>query len=412
MLTPLLVLMACTCRPTVDTPDSESGWKPGDTEADSDADTDTDTDPGPLSLNTDFDSGSIGTWRVEDDSIVATLATTTLVNTGDEYSYWMHVELSGARDRTVEFALEGIRHNPFYGDRPDENQVVTSCDGEQWERITDHSYDERDGGTYRFTHTYACDRPRIATFFPYPWEELDRWTRVKGKHPHAGLSILGQSEQGRDLYELKITNPDLADTNKRTVFVLGRQHAAETAGSHQLTGMVDFLLSGDPDAQPLLDWVVWRVVPMLNPDGIHLGYSRGTSLLRDPNADWANDASVEVVTVRERVLELADEPGLDMVLDWHNQVNDERWHDFVYAPSGNTFFPVLSDWTAYDEQVASGASSCTAADCSFRGWSMSQVLYDPMFVLEPSPHQAHWTIERLHAQGELTARAIGAYFGL
>jgi hypothetical protein len=412
MRTLLLTLMACTCRPTVENPDSESGWRPGDTERDTAPDTDIDTGAGPLGLSAAFDSGSIGAWTIEGDSITATLATHELVNTGVEYAYWLHVELSGAEDRTVDFALEGIRHAAFFGDHPDESQLVTSCDGERWERITEHSYDEREGGTYRFTHRFDCDRPRVATFFPSSWEDLDRWTRIKGKHPHASLSILGQSAQGRDLYELKITNPELPDAGKRTVFVLGRQHAAETAGSHQLTGMVDFLLSGEPEAQPLLDRAVWRVVPMLNPDGVYLGLNRGTSQLRDPNADWANDSSIEVVTVRDRVRSLAEETGLDMVLDWHNQVNDERWHDFVYAPTGNRFFPVLSEWTAFDEQEASGASECTAADCSFRGWSMSQVLFDPMFVLEPSPHQAHWTLDRLRAQGALTARAIGDYFEL
>jgi len=410
-LVPLALILAACHPKAVVPPDSEPQADTDvDSDADADSDADTDTQPSALTVSTDFDSGSLGPWTVDGDTVTASLATVTIVNTGDVYAYWMQVELAGALARTVVFEIQGVDGNPFFGEHPEENQVVYSCDGSSWARITDHSYSPLASGTHRFAWTFDCDTPRIATFFPYPWEPLDHWTRTTGKDPRASLTVLGQSTQGRDILELRITNPAVPDRDKPTVFILGRQHAGETAGSHQLTGLVDFLLSGEPEAQPLLDGLVWRVVPMLNPDGVYLGHSRATSLLRDPNADWANDSSVEVAIVRAHLLALAADPGLDMVLDWHNQVNDERWYDFVYAPSDSSFFPVLAQWTSFDQQVASGASSCTPADCSFRGWSMTHVLEDPMFVLEPSPHQAHWTIEELQEQGELTARAIGAWF--
>jgi hypothetical protein len=405
-----LALILVACHPAAVAPDDSTPEPDADTDADADSDTDADTAPPPLTLRTDFDSGSLGPWSIDGDTVTASLTTNTMINTGDVYAYWMHLELGGALDRTVVVEIEGVDGNPFFGDHPEENQVVWSCDGSTWARVEDHGYSPLAGGTHRFTHRYPCDTPRIATFFPYPWEALDRWTRVAGKNPSASLTILGQSPQGRDIYELRITDSAQPDAGKPTVFILGRQHAGETAGSYQLTGLVDHLLSGEPEAQPLLDGLIWRVVPMLNPDGVYLGHSRATSLLRDPNADWANDSSVEVSLVRAHIEALAPRP--DMVLDWHNQVNDTRWHDFVYSPSGNDFFPVLSQWTSFDEQVASGPSSCTASDCSFRGWAMTRVLQDPMFVLEPSPHQVHWTVESLREQGRLVGQAIGAYFGV
>jgi hypothetical protein len=416
----LLALLALACHPTVVAPDDSEPEGDADSDADSDsdsdadadadADADTDTQPPALTVRTDFDSGSLGPWTIQGDTVTASLNTVTMVNTDDIYAYWMHFEIGGAQGRSVAVEIEGVDGNPFFGEHPEENQVVYSCDGSTWARITDHSTSPLAGGTHRFEQAFDCDSPRVATFFPYPWEQLDRWTRTTGKDPRASLSILGQSAQGRDIHELTITNPAVPDAGKPTVFILGRQHAGETAGSHQLTGLVDFLLSGEPEAQPLLDGLVWRVVPMLNPDGVYLGHSRATSLLRDPNADWGNDGSVEVSIARAHLLALAADPGLDMVLDWHNQVNDTRWYDFVYSPSGNDFFPVLSQFTSFDDQVASGASSCTAADCSFRGWAMTHVLQDPMFVLEPSPHQVHWTAESLREQGRLVALAVGAYF--
>lgn len=39
-------------------------------------------------------------------------------------------------------------------------------------------------------------------------------------------------------------------------------------------GVIDFLVSGHPVAQVLRDHVVFKVVPMLNPDGVYLGNYR------------------------------------------------------------------------------------------------------------------------------------------
>ncbi len=400
------------CHPTaVVSPDSGSDADSdvdadtdGDTDADSDADVDT------LSLDADFDSGSIGAYSINGDTLRMAVDQVTMVNTGAVYAYWTHFELSGVGDREITVEVHGVHDNPFFGELHQDVQMVYSCDGETWERLTDHVYGPEDGGLYSVTQTFGCDPVYVASFFPFSYGSMQAWIDGVGESEWAELSMLGSSEQGRDVPMLTITNTAVPEEAKRSVFILGRQHAAETAGSYQLTGLVDFLISGQVDAQPLLDDLVWRIVPMVNPDGVFLGHSRSTSLYRDPNADWANGESVEVTLVRSTLESLAAGPGVDMVLDWHNQMNQVRWYDFVYSPSGNSFFPVLSSWTDFDEETASGASSCTSADCSSRGWTMTHVLFDPVFVLEPCPHSNHWTVDGLREQGELTAQAIGAWF--
>ena len=410
----LFLAWLTACHPAAVVP-SDSG-PDADTDADADSDTDTDADTDAdadtdtLVLDAAFDSGSVGTWTIEGDTVRLTPNTITPVNQDRVYAYWVHFRLEGVGAREITLEITGVEGNSFFGEQDHDVQMVWSCDAESWLRLEEHAYRPDDGGTYVVTQAFSCDPVTVATFFPFSVATMEAWLDQVVEHADVSLSTLGSSEQGRDIRMLAVTNGALPDEGKRSVFVVGRQHAAETAGSHQLAGLVDFLLSGDEDAQPLLDGFVWRIVPMVNPDGVYLGHSRTTSELRDPNADWANGESVEVVTVRTLLEDLAAGPGVDMVLDWHNQMNNVHWEDFVYSPSGNTFFPVLSQWTDFDNQEAYGASSCTATDCSFRGWVMSHVLYDPMFVLEPCPHLAHRTIEELREQGELTARAIGAWF--
>ncbi len=379
-----------------------------DTDTDTDSDSDSDTDV--LNLDADFDSGSVGSHTIEGGTVRLTPRSVTMANTGRIYAYWVHFRLSGVGDRAITLEVQQVEGNSFFGEQDHEVQLVYSCGGELWERMEEHSYLPHNGGTYVATHAFGCDPVTVATFFPFAYETMETWRDQVGEHPAVGQSTIGTSEQGRDIRMLTITNPELPTAGKHGVFILSRQHAAETAGSYQLTGLVDFLVSGQADAQPLLDELIWYVVPMVNPDGVYLGHSRSTSELRDPNRDWGNDESVEVMVVRSALEDLSASSGVDMVLDWHNQMNDVLWHDFVYSPSGNSFFPVLSYWTSFDNEQASGSSSCTAESCSSRSWAMEHVLYDPVFVLEPCPHDHRLTVEGLREQGQLTAMAVGEWF--
>ena len=102
---------------------------------------------------------------------------------------------------------------------------------------------------------------------------------------------------------------------------------------------------------------------------------------------------------------------IDFFIDWHTQMNDDRWHNFVYSATGNPFFSILSDWTDFDTQSASGASSCTSDSCTARGYIMNNVLYDLFFTFEPTPHLVTWTPDTLSEQGVLVGYAVNEYFG-
>jgi hypothetical protein len=398
-----LAILPLACHPDPIFPDDSEPPLPDDSLPD-------DTGRPPLTLSADFDSGSVGSALTEGDRVRLTLDAVTMVNTLATYAYWTHFSLTGAAGRTLTLDIEGVSGDTFFGRHAEDSRLVFSCDGVIWDRLPAPTWRDENGGTYSVMWPPPCDTPRIATFFPFNYAEMLAWTDEMARHPEATLELAGTSAQGREIRLLTLTDPGTPAADKRHVFLLGRQHSAETAGTWELAGLVEFLLSGDDQAQALLQGFVWHIVPMLNPDGVFLGYSRATSELRDPNADWGNEASVEVVQVRALLEDLQRGPGLDMVLDWHNQVNESRGHDFVYSPTGNTFFDVLSLWTSFDDQAASGASSCTFADCSFRGWAMTNVLFDPMFVLEPCPHLSSWTLDALRAQGASTAGAIGAWF--
>ena len=61
---------------------------------------------------------------------------------------------------------------------------------------------------------------------------------------------------------------------KPVVFLSARVHPGEVQSSHVLNGIVDFLMSQSPQASILLDEFTFKIIPLLNPDGVARGYYR------------------------------------------------------------------------------------------------------------------------------------------
>uniref|UniRef100_A0A8D2PKX5 ATP/GTP binding protein like 2 n=1 Tax=Zosterops lateralis melanops TaxID=1220523 RepID=A0A8D2PKX5_ZOSLA len=87
---------------------------------------------------------------------------------------------------------------------------------------------------------------------------------------------------GNAVYLLTITSPG-GTAGKRVVVASARAHPGESGGSWAMRGFLDFLLSAHADARLLRRLFVFKVVPMLNPDGVVVGNSRCSLAGRDPN---------------------------------------------------------------------------------------------------------------------------------
>ncbi|KAL8577865.1 hypothetical protein ACOMHN_018670 [Nucella lapillus] len=119
---------------------------------------------------------------------------------------------------------------------------------------------------YHYPYTYTTLRAHL-----YQWEGQVDQSQVFFRHqelcetlagnPVPLLTITAQprGSQRQDVEEL---------WSRPYIFLSGRVHPGESNSSWVMKGTVDFLMSNKPTAQQLRERYIFKVVPMLNPDGV------------------------------------------------------------------------------------------------------------------------------------------------
>ena len=61
---------------------------------------------------------------------------------------------------------------------------------------------------------------------------------------------------------------------KKFIFLTARTHPGETYGSWMMHCFIKFLISSDPIATELRNHFIFKIIPMINPDGVIIGNYR------------------------------------------------------------------------------------------------------------------------------------------
>ncbi|ETE63023.1 Cytosolic carboxypeptidase 1, partial [Ophiophagus hannah] len=76
--------------------------------------------------------------------------------------------------------------------------------------------------------------------------------------------------------------------NRPYIFLSARVHPGETNSSWVMKGTLEYLMSNTPGAQNLRESYIFKIVPMLNPDGVINGNHRCSLSGEDLNRQWQN----------------------------------------------------------------------------------------------------------------------------
>jgi murein tripeptide amidase MpaA len=73
---------------------------------------------------------------------------------------------------------------------------------------------------------------------------------------------------------------------KKCIVITSRVHPGETQSSFLVEGLISYLLSDEEEAREIREKFVFKIIPMLNPDGVYLGNSRSSLMGVDLNRRW------------------------------------------------------------------------------------------------------------------------------
>lgn len=101
----------------------------------------------------------------------------------------------------------------------------------------------------------------------------------------------------------------------RVIVLLARSHPGESVTSFVCQGFLEFLLSSHPIAIILRENFVFKVVPMMNPDGVFLGNNRCNLIGQDLNRAWniATEFSHPTIVATKSMLKELDSSEVNML---------------------------------------------------------------------------------------------------
>ncbi|KAK0395856.1 hypothetical protein QR680_001466 [Steinernema hermaphroditum] len=190
-----------------------------------------------------------------------------------------------------------------------------------------------------FSHLFDdSHRVEFAYCIPYTYSKLQQFlSNIDSRSlPFFKRDLLCHSVQKRRLDLITIADESL-NRKPKVVFIMGRVHPGETPSSFVIHGLLQFLISDDCRAAKLRSVYTFKIVPMLNPDGVYLGNYRCSLMGFDLNRQWTDPslwAQPTIYATKNLLLQYNSNPQMELsaVIDVH--AHSQRTNSFLY---GNVF---------------------------------------------------------------------------
>lgn len=148
--------------------------------------------------------------------------------------------------------------------------------------------------TFEVIFNHDTDSVYIANSYPYTYTDLMNFLEKQvctEENAHCvRRSVLCKSTAGNDCYQLLITNFNSSETEiakREAIIFTARAHPGETVASYVLEGAVSFLIQKKSKRAAFLrDNFIFKIVPMLNADGVINGNQRSCLNGLDFNRQW------------------------------------------------------------------------------------------------------------------------------
>ncbi|MDP3444529.1 MAG: M14-type cytosolic carboxypeptidase [Ignavibacteria bacterium] len=293
-----------------------------------------------IRISSDFEHGSIGSLKEIKENVFTgqTMHWIKKDKIGNQY-YWFYFKISDVKGKTLSFELRNMTGT--YRNYPHEIfrnwvQPVLSYDNKNWNRINTVSYDDQ-LKTFSFKVSFDKDTAWIAYAHPYTLSFADTFTDLIKNNTNVQIESIGKSVEGRDIRMITITNPVKSIKYKKVVMITALQHSGEDCGGYLMEGVIKELLADKQEMQVMRDKFIFKLIPVMNPDGLFHGTSRYNWNMEDLNSKWNDDISdtvnislvPEVVVVKKWAKEwFCGGNRIDIFFDVHSNSQQSKWNAF------------------------------------------------------------------------------------
>ena len=317
-------------------------------------------------------------------------------------------------------------YEPNRGAVTKDTPPVISYDGVHWEHVTAFEYDPQEP---RLTLHIQPLKSRfwIAHCPPYTNQTLARLRNEIRLNKDFEERVIGKTAGGRDLFLWTITHAPAE--GKPTIWLMFRQHSWETGSSWTGEGAIRTLLGTSPESIRLRDRIVWKIVPLCDPDGVARGGVRFNVNGFDLNRNWdvVDPVKMPEITAQRNAVKQWLDAGhhVDLLLSLHNTETAEYLEgppdnggDGKFVPLANRVFDALSQHTTFAPTRPLTFASPTTTSGKKGRMTVIQGLYAdlgiPGFLMEQrislNPKLGHIPeiADRMKFGGELVGALAGA----
>ncbi|CAG4941108.1 unnamed protein product [Colias eurytheme] len=194
--------------------------------------------------------------------------------------------------------------------------------------------------TFNIEFPHSDDAVYVAHCYPYTYSDLQEYLSRLQAHPvkstYSKLRLLCRTLAGNNVYYLTVTAPqnqnEMEQKKKKAVIITARVHPGETPASWMMKGFMDYLTGDSSQARELREKFIFKLVPMLNPDGVIVGNNRCSLTGKDLNRQYRTvirETYPPVWHTKVMIRRLQEECGIAMYVDLH--AHSRKHNIFIYG---------------------------------------------------------------------------------
>ncbi|MBN1413201.1 MAG: hypothetical protein JW969_20340 [Spirochaetales bacterium] len=160
-------------------------------------------------------------------------------------------------------------------------------------------------------------RVYFSTHYPYRYSDLENYLRKIAVNEKVGISDLDMLETGIRVPMVRIAGVN--HEQQYAAWIIARQHAFESNPSFVVEGLIDKLLSGDPEMEQLIGKTVFYIVPMMDVKAVIEGRAGKDQEPGDFNRDWNRVSAWSAITAfRGKMRSESKKYRANAFIDIHN----------------------------------------------------------------------------------------------